>query len=189
MFYWGSLEQRDAENLQHGVQIHGQFESFAGDGYEQVGTDGDPDLSFDCVLRSTVEGFDPQMLFDPFEEQLDLPAAAVEIGDGLGWKGEVVGDEDQAFGSLGVPVANTAKMSGMSLDRVEPGQRDGLIALHAGALVDRMRQESAKAEVLASACDEECTLQSPAVETLEIEVPRGRSRRRRRARVSVGRGH
>ena len=38
-------------------------------------TDRGPDLGFDGILRGAVEGFDAQVLFDPFEEQFDLPAA------------------------------------------------------------------------------------------------------------------
>ena len=37
--------------------------------------DGNPNLSFHGVLGSTVKRLDPKILFDPFEEQLDLPAA------------------------------------------------------------------------------------------------------------------
>jgi hypothetical protein len=36
--------------------------------------DGDPDLGLDRILLSTEEGPDTQMLFDPFEVQLDLLA-------------------------------------------------------------------------------------------------------------------
>ena len=38
-----------------------------------VHTDRDPDLGLHRVVARTVEVFDPQMLFDPFEEQLSLP--------------------------------------------------------------------------------------------------------------------
>ena len=43
--------------------------------------DGDPDLDPHRVLGSALKGFDAQMLFNPFEEQFDLPAAAVELRD------------------------------------------------------------------------------------------------------------
>ena len=32
-------------------------------------------------MAATVETANPQMLFDPFEEQFDLPTLAVEFGD------------------------------------------------------------------------------------------------------------
>jgi hypothetical protein len=36
-------------------------------------------LSFYSVLGGTVEALDAQMLFDSLEEQLDLPAATIEL--------------------------------------------------------------------------------------------------------------
>jgi hypothetical protein len=39
-------------------------------------------LRLDGVLRSAEEGFDPQMLLDPLEEEFDLPPTAIELGDG-----------------------------------------------------------------------------------------------------------
>jgi hypothetical protein len=59
LFYRGFLEQRDAENLQHGVEIYGQCEPLASDSDQQVRADGDPNLSLDRVFRCAVEAFDP----------------------------------------------------------------------------------------------------------------------------------
>ena len=52
------------------------------DGDQDIDADGDPDLSLHGVLGGAVEGFDAQVLFDPFEEQLDLPALLVDLRDG-----------------------------------------------------------------------------------------------------------
>ena len=41
-----------------------------------------------------------RMLLDPFEEQLDLPSTFVEVGDGEGFRGKIVGEEDQPFSGL-----------------------------------------------------------------------------------------
>ena len=49
---------------------------------EHINRDGNPDMGLDRILRSTEEGFDTQMLFDPLEKQLDLPPAAIQLGDG-----------------------------------------------------------------------------------------------------------
>jgi hypothetical protein len=38
------------------------------------------------------------MLLDPLEEQLNLPAALVELADGGGRQGEMVGDEHELLG-------------------------------------------------------------------------------------------
>lgn len=124
--------------MQHGVEVEPYVEAFANDGNQQIGRDSDPDLSFDRVFRRAVKSFDTKVLFDPLEEQLDLPATPIKVGNGARSQAEVVGDEHEALGALGIPIANAAKMSGMSLQRVEPGQRDGLVALHAAVLVDKM---------------------------------------------------
>jgi hypothetical protein len=47
-------------------------------------------LGLHGVLRCAIEGLDPQVLFDPFEEQFHLPAAFVDLGNGQSRKREVV---------------------------------------------------------------------------------------------------
>src|SRR3990170_7985047 len=47
-----------------------QFQAFLCNGDEKVDDDGHPDLGLHSVGRSAVEGLDPQMPLDPFEEQL-----------------------------------------------------------------------------------------------------------------------
>src|SRR5271165_6426132 len=110
------------------------------------------------------------MLLDPLEEQFDLPATAVEIGDYGCRKREVVGEKDQSFSALRIPVADTAELSGIAFGRIEPDQCDGLVALHPGSFVDRMRDQPAETEILASSGDEEGAMQGPAIEPLEIEI-------------------
>ncbi len=46
------------------------------DGNQHVGRDGTPDLRLDCVLVGGQKSLDTQVLFDPFEKQLDLPMSA-----------------------------------------------------------------------------------------------------------------
>jgi len=53
------------------------MKSFADNGNEHINRDGNPYLSFDRVFRSAVKCFYPQMLFNPFKEQLDLPTTLV----------------------------------------------------------------------------------------------------------------
>ena len=50
-------------------------------GYHHVNGDGDPNLGFDSILGGSVKRFDSKVLFDPFEEQLDLPATSKQFGD------------------------------------------------------------------------------------------------------------
>ena len=69
---------------------------------QQINADSDPDLGFDGVGRCSVKGFDSQMLLDPAEEELHLPALLVNIGDGYGGNGKNIGQVDKTL--LGVQV-------------------------------------------------------------------------------------
>src|SRR5512132_1018742 len=60
---------------------------------KQICNDGGGDLQPNGIGRASVETADFQVLLDPSEEQLDLPAGLVEIGDGLGRAVEVVGEQ------------------------------------------------------------------------------------------------
>jgi hypothetical protein len=80
-------------------------------GDEQIAGDGGPDLAVQGVRAGAVKGFDAQMLFDPFEEQFDLPAATIELGNGQGWHGEVVGQEDQCPAGFWITIADAALRS------------------------------------------------------------------------------
>ena len=88
--------------------------------------DGGPDLSFDGILGGAEEGFDAQVLFDPFEEQLDPPAIAVEFGDGKGGKREVVGEELEGGVCLGVAVVDATQGLRVALGGPGTGEDDGL---------------------------------------------------------------
>ena len=47
-------------------------EPFPNDGDQHVNGDGDPDLGLHRVLAGAVEGFDSQVLLDPFEQLNDI---------------------------------------------------------------------------------------------------------------------
>ena len=69
------------------------------------------------------------MLFDPFEKQLDLPAALVDLGDGERWQREVVGQEDQSMVEFFVVESDTPELLGVALLGIEAVEHDDLIAL------------------------------------------------------------
>jgi hypothetical protein len=164
------LQERHAQNLQNSVEVRLDSQTPARDRYEQVNRHGAPDLGLHRVLRRTVKRLDPQVLFDPFEEQLDLPAAAVEVRDGFRVQLEVVGQEDQSLVVVGVVKRNPAQMRRITLPRIERLQHDRLVAACSGRLVGRMRIQPPEREVLPGAGDEECSGPRPAVEPLEVEV-------------------
>ena len=82
------------------------------DGDQHVDGDGDPNLRLHRVLGGAVEALDAQVLFDPLEEQLDLPAASVKRADGECWQDEVVGQKDQMLVGLGIVIANASQVAG-----------------------------------------------------------------------------
>ena len=72
------------------------------DGNEHVSGLGVPDLRLYRVLARAQKSFDAQVLLDPLEEQLDLPAILVQSGNGQGWQTSVVGQEHQRLARLEV---------------------------------------------------------------------------------------
>ena len=101
---------------------------FLNNGDEHVGGHGAPDLRLDRVLAVAQKLLDAQVLLDPFEEQLDLPAAFVPSGNGQGRQGRVVGQEDQSLLSFGIFEADTAQVFGVVLGDIVSAQCNGLIA-------------------------------------------------------------
>ena len=79
---------QDAHDLEHGSV---QMQVVLNDGDEAIRDNGNMDLYSYGILGVAPEPFDTQMLLDPFEEQLHLPAVAVKQPDILGLEIEVVG--------------------------------------------------------------------------------------------------
>jgi len=124
-------------------------------GDEQVNGDGGPDLSAHRVWRGAVEGFDAQMLLDPFEEEFDLPTSTIELGDGQRRDGEVVGQEDQCFARFRIAIADAAHGDGIIVLGVQPGEHHGLVETQAGGFVHGAGATPCAAEVMFGAGDEE----------------------------------
>ena len=66
-------------------------------------------------------------MLDPFEEQFDLPAGLVNIGNGSGRQFEMIGQEGVMNAGFGVFIANTTELDGAVFCLVA-GELDGLIA-------------------------------------------------------------
>ncbi len=124
-----------------------QFELLLDDRHQHVDADGDPDLRSHSVLRSAVETLDSQMLLDPFEEQLHLPAALVERADRQRRQGELIGQEHQHFARLGVAVADAPKVARVAFGGVVAVELDGLDADQSGAAIHCRRVQTARIEV------------------------------------------
>ena len=80
------------------------------------------------VLGGAVKRLDAQILFDPFEEQLDLPAATIKLRDGQRRQVEIVGQEDQVLVVFGIVEFDTPQVLRVILGLVVSGQRNGLVA-------------------------------------------------------------
>lgn len=87
-----------------------------------------PDLRRHGVLAGTGKGFDFQILFDPLEEQFDLPTFFVTGSDGACRKREIVGEEEVALTRFGIAVGNTAQPCEFFFTRLLAGEFNRLIA-------------------------------------------------------------
>ena len=95
------------------------------------------DLGQHGVFRVADEGLDLQVLLDEAEEDLDLPAFFVDVGDGLGRQLEMVGEKDIALAGGGIPIGDAAQGNAAFLG-FGAGQPDGLIGEQSLAFIDFM---------------------------------------------------
>jgi hypothetical protein len=77
-----------------------EMQTFLRDGDQHVGRYGNPYLPLDPVLAGAKEHLDAQVLLDPFEEQLHLPALTVQVRDHFRLQGEVVGQKYETFSGV-----------------------------------------------------------------------------------------
>ena len=116
-----------------------KMQTFLCNGDQQVGGYGNPDLRLHRVFAGTKEHLDAQMLLDPFEEQLHLPALTIKIADQLGLQGKVVGQKHQPFSAV-VLDHDPTQRPGVCLARKTGRQHTSLLAQHCSAHpVHRMR--------------------------------------------------
>ena len=146
------------------------MQTFLQDGDEQINGDGAPDLDAHGVLTRAVEGFDAQMLLDPFEEQFDLPAALIQLRDGQRWHSEVVGQKDQMLAGLGIAIADAAQRVGIMSPGIVASQYHGLIKEQAGVFIHRTRVAASAEEVFLGAGDEEGRTQVQPMQAREVQI-------------------
>jgi hypothetical protein len=75
-------------------------------------------LAHHGVLGVADEGLDLQILLDEAEENLDLPALLVDIGDGLGRQLKMIGEKDLAPAGSSVKVGDATQETGAFLSLV-----------------------------------------------------------------------
>ena len=84
------------------------MEPLANYGYKHVHRDGNPYLDAYSILGGPVEDFDAKVLFDPLEEQFDLPTRFVEGRNGQSWYTEIVREKHEGFAGQWVAISDTA---------------------------------------------------------------------------------
>ena len=146
------------------------MQTFFQNGDEQVNGDGTPNLGAHRVGRRAVKGLDAQMLLDPFEEQFDLPASAIELGDGQSWHGEVVGQEDQHLAGFGIAITDAPQRVGIIVLGLRAGHHDGLVEAQAGGFIHGPGVTADIAEVLLGAGDEESAALMNPMPAGEVEI-------------------
>ena len=156
--------------MQDFVQASLQLQLPFQDGHEDIDADGDPYLGFHGVVARTVESFDPQMLFDPFEKQFDLPAAFVQPRDDDRGQCEVVREKHQPAFVFGVVKRNASKWIGVQLCRLHARQDDRLIAPQSGRFVHLVVRPSLEIEIAYATRDKKRRARREAVQPLEIHI-------------------
>lgn len=116
-------------------------------GHQEVNADRDPDLGFDRVLGRAEERLDAQVLFDPFEEQLNVPAALVECGDGRSRETKMVGEKDENLAGFRVAKAYPSQFCGVELLAADTFEADDLVSSQAAGAIHRSRFNDVEAEV------------------------------------------
>ena len=139
-------------------------------GDEQINGDGGPDLGAHGVGAGAIKGFDAQRLLESFEEEFDLPASPIELGNGQSWHGEVVRQEDQRPAGFGIAIADATQRDGIIVLGVKAGERHGLIETQAGGFVHGAGVTACAAEVLFGAGDEESAALMEPMPAGEVEV-------------------
>jgi len=141
------LKNVDLQNLQNCVEVAGEVESLFQDGDQQINADSDPDLGFDGVGRCAVKGFDSQMLLDPAEEELHLPALLVNIGDGFCGNGKDIGQVDKTFVGVQVHVGHPAQGLRVGSSGFLACEKNALIGTESQRFVYFLRIEAAVPQI------------------------------------------
>ena len=142
-----SFEYRHTEDLQNCVETERQLELLFQDSNKDVYGDGDPDLRFYGILRRAIEAFDSQILLDPFEEKLHVPAAAIQLGDGQRRQRKIVGQKHERAVGVGIVVFHSTELVRVILALVESGEHHRLVVDETGCSIDRMGVDSAASQI------------------------------------------
>ena len=140
------------------------------DGDQHIRCDSAPDLRLHGVLAVADETLDAQVLLDPLEEQLDLPSALVQRGNGQCRQSGVVGEEHQRLAGFRVFETDASQLFGIVLGDVETVQPDALVADDPGAAVGWHRVQPVRIHATLGACHEETACLMQRIQAREIQI-------------------
>ena len=164
------LESRHAQNLQKSVERAVEREPLLNDRGKHVNRDRDPNLRLHCILRRPIKRLDPQVLFDPPEEQFHAPTAFIQSCNGQRRKDKIIGEKGQIAAVLSVVEPDAADPGGVGVVGIKAREHNRLITGQICGPIDGPGVESAALEIRLGADDEESLVLVKNVETGEIEI-------------------
>jgi len=164
------LENVDTQNLQYSAQTFVDPMNLIETGHHEVNAQGDPDLGSHGVVACSEERFYAEVLFDPFEEQLDLPAAFVDGGDGNGRMSEMIRKEAESFPRLRIDITDSAQRHGVVAFSLPCAQPDSLVATQSCRFVDSPGLQNVELGVALGANHEVAVCDLDPKKTTEVEV-------------------
>ncbi len=113
-----------------------QIQALLHNSNRDLGRNRDPYLFLDGVFCVAIKRFDSEMMFDPLEEQLDLPLLFVEGANRDGPQSKVVGEKNEPLVALCIDESDASECFGVSSSRQYASQPDMMIADQSSAVVD-----------------------------------------------------
>lgn len=115
--------------------------------HQKVNAECDPDLCAHGVFGRAKKRFDAQVLFDPLEEEFNLPAVLVDRGNRKSGEIEVVCKKDQPFPGFRIYITDTSQSSGKVPLSLFGSEADSLVAPQASCFIDRPRFDDIETHV------------------------------------------
>jgi hypothetical protein len=168
--HMGFLKKHNTQNLQDFAETALELEFFLDDSDQHINADGDPDLCFHRILRSSEKRFDPKILFDPLEKKFHSPAAFVKLSDRKCRKGEVVGEEREMLFGVLVEVTDATNRIWIVVRGLETFEDDRLIAPESCRLVDLSVGTPGISHVALRSNNKECEALREHIKASEIDV-------------------
>ena len=154
LIHGGFLEDADAQDLENFVQSCRAAQAFFEQGDQRIDRHRHPELGANGIGAGAVKDLDPQVLFEPAEEQFHLPALLVKPRHRQGGQAKMVGQKHQR-----APVLRVVETHPPQLVRIDPGgtillQADDVVAPQTRGRIDRLGMEPTTAQVFSGANDE-----------------------------------